>query len=117
MKWMKLPGKVGRFIAFLLLLFVCVPFVFGLLVSSPVTDNLSSGKGVIRDLMLPLLIFRFTIYAAIIIFYKKVTRHFARKLEFAERDTEYALTKRDVMVYWIIGFEIVVTASLLIMLV
>lgn len=117
MKMLKASSKVGRFLLFCLAGIVLVPVIFGLLVSSPVTENIGAGKDIFKNLMVPLLLFRFMIYISIFIFYEPITIHFTSRLKFSKSDTEYALTKRHILVFWIIGFEFVVTASLIVLMV
>ena len=114
---LKASSKIGRFLLFFLAGIVFVPVIFGLLVSSPVTENIGAGKDMFKNLMLLLLFFRFLIYVNIFIFYEPITRHFTSRLKFSESDAKYALTKRHILVFWIIGFEFVVTASLIALMV
>lgn len=113
MSLLKRGGKAGRFLIFTLLFMLIVPLIFGLLTSGPVSGNLDTVNSIVRGLMLPLLMFRFCVYCLIGVFYRSITEHFARKLGFTEEDLEYALTKRNSLFVWIIGFEFVVSLSLI----
>jgi len=105
--------KIGMFIVFTVLALVLVPVLYMVMTSTPMLKTFGASNQMLRSAMIPFLMFRFSIYILIYIFYEPVTRHFTKRLKFNEADTNYALKRKSRLIIWIVGFEVVTTLSLI----